>query len=101
MLTPITPTPTKCLYTSSKAIIILTKYTTPTTSHYSKRQSEIKSWKMIIDAKKHSEYSDDIDVLVIDAEKITRKYIKGKYLTTIEKLKVLGYNNKEIGRAHV
>ena len=49
---------------------------------------------MIINAKKHSECSDNIDILVIDAKKVTRKYIKSKYLTTIEKLKVLGYNNK-------
>ena len=49
---------------------------------------------MIINTKKHSKYSDNINILIIDAKKITRKYIKSKYLITIEKLKVLGYNNK-------
>ena len=49
---------------------------------------------MIINTKKHSKYSDDINILITDTKKITRKYIKSKYLTIIEKLKVLGYNNK-------
>ena len=101
MLTPITHIPIKCLYTSSKVIIILTKHTTPVTSYYSKHQSEIKSQKMIINTKKYSKYPDNINVLVIDTKKITRKYIKGKYLTTIEKLKVLGYNNKATKLAKV
>ena len=91
----------KFLYTSNKAIIILTKYTTPITSYYSKYQSEIKSQKMIINTKKHSKYSDDIDILITDTKKITRKHIKDKYLITIEKLKVLGYNNKATKLAKV
>ena len=49
---------------------------------------------MIINTKKYSKYLDNINILIIDTKKIARKYIKGKYLTTIEKLKVLGYNNK-------
>ena len=64
------------------------------TSYYSKYQSKIKSQKIIINTKKYSEYLDDINILIIDAKKVTRKHIKSKYLTTIEKLKVLGYNNK-------
>ena len=64
------------------------------TSYYSKYQSEIKSQKIIINTKKYSKCLDDINTLVIDTKKVTRKHIKGKYLTTIEKLKVLGYNNK-------
>ena len=101
MLPPITPTPTKRLYTSSKAIIILTKYATLMTSYYSKYQLEIKSQKTIINTKKYSKYLDDINILIIDTEKITRKYIKGKYLTIIEKLKVLDYNNKATKLAKV
>ena len=56
---------------------------------------------MIINIKKYSEYLDDINILIIDTEKVTRKYIKSKYLTTIEKLKVLGYNNKATKLAKV
>ena len=64
------------------------------TGYCSKYQSEIKSQKIIINTKKYSEYLDDINILITDTKKVTRKYIKSKYLTTIEKLKVLGYNNK-------
>ena len=71
------------------------------TSYYSKYQSEIKSQKIIINTKKYSKYSDNINILIIDTKKITRKYIKSKYLTTIEKLKVLGYNNKATKLAKV
>ena len=101
MLTPITPTLIKYLYTSNKTIIILIKCTTPMTSYYSKYQSKIKSQKIIINTKKYSKYSDNINILIIDTKKVTRKYIKNKYLTTIEKLKVLGYNNKATKLAKV
>ena len=91
----------KFLYTSNKAIIILTKCTTPTTSYYSKYQSEIKSQKMIINTKKYNKCLDNINILIIDTKKVTRKYIKSKYLTTMKKLKVLDYNNKATKLAKV
>ena len=56
---------------------------------------------MIINAEKYSKCPDNINILIIDAKKVTRKYIKSKYLTTIEKLKVLGYNNKATKLAKV
>ena len=56
---------------------------------------------MIINTKKYSKYLDNINVLIIDAKKVTRKYIKSKYLIAIEKLKVLGYNNKATKLAKV
>ena len=56
---------------------------------------------MIINTKKHSKCLDNINILIIDTKKVTRKYIKSKYLTIIEKLKVLGYNNKATKLAKV
>ncbi len=77
-----------------KSVITLKRRPTPPTGHRSKRWSEIKSQKKIITAEERGECLDDVDQLVQDTESIAGKNIKGKYLATVEKLKVIGYNGK-------
>ncbi len=87
-------TPLKYLTIGGKSALITKHRTTLPTSHYSKRWSKIKSQKKIIQAKKRSNYLDDIDELVQDTKRVTRKNLKGKYKAIVKKLKVIRYNDK-------
>ncbi len=87
-------TPLEYLTTGSKSIITLKCRPTLPTSHCSKHQSKIKSQKKIIIVEERSEYLDNIDQLVQDVKSIASKNIKGKYLATVKKLKVIRYDDK-------
>jgi hypothetical protein len=87
-------TPNKRAKQSGKTPISSTTRPIPQSGHRGKRWSEIKSWKEIIEADARGECPDDIDDLVQDAEQVAGKSLKGKYLATVEKLKVVGYDSK-------
>ncbi len=87
-------TPLEHLTTDGKSIMTLKCRPTPPTSHCSKRQSKIKSQKKIIIAEERGKCLDNVDQLVQDAKSIANKNIKGKYLATVKKLKVIGYDSK-------
>ena len=57
---------------------------TPSSGHRAKRWSEIKSWKIIMQAEESQECPDDINELVDQAERTAGKPLKGKYLTTVQ-----------------
>ena len=87
-------TPLEHLTTSSKSVITPKRRPILPTGHCSKYWSEIKSQKKIITAKERGECLDNVDQLVQDTKSITGKNIKGKYLATVEKLKVIRYDGK-------
>ncbi len=94
MTTSTDSTPSEHPTTGGKSVMTPKRRPTPPTGHRSKYWSEIKSWKKIIAAEERGECPDDVDQLVQDAESIAGKNIKGKYLATVEKLKVIGYDGK-------
>jgi hypothetical protein len=91
---PADATPNKRVKQGGKTLKTSAARPTPPAGSRKKRWSETKSWKKIIEAEERGECPDDIDDLVQDAEQLVQKSMKGKYLATVEKLKVVGYDSK-------
>jgi hypothetical protein len=67
-----------------------------TTLPRSKRWSEITGWRKFLRGEKLRQCPDDIDQLVLDAEKAAGKELKKSYRDRVLELKSLGFNDKII-----